>query len=91
MAWQEVHITRDTVHAYVPDKEDTQIVELSDTQVAEIWYLLAHTLMERGERVIGNNDDDEYKNDWYEQDYTPFKKCSTPELLELFKIFERAE
>ena len=91
MAWQEVCITEDRIVAYVPDEKDTKVFELSDIQVAEIWYLIAHTLMERGERVIGNYDDDEYKNDWYEKDYTPFENCSTPELLELFKVFKQAE
>ena len=91
MAWQEVYVPKNRTVAYIPEGKDTEVFELDDTQAAEIWYLLAHTLMGRGERVIGNYDDDEYKNDWYKKDYTPFKGCSTPDLLKLFKIFERAE
>jgi|TARA_R110000824_G_scaffold58540_1_gene158151 hypothetical protein len=83
MAWQEVHITRDTVHAYVPDKEDTQIKELTLTQAQHILYMLGQVLHERGEKVCEENlPDDEEKT---------FEYFSTPELWEFYRIFNRID
>tara|TARA_R110002020_G_scaffold140514_4_gene312062 strand:- start:184 stop:435 length:252 start_codon:yes stop_codon:yes gene_type:complete len=83
MAWQEVHITRDTIYAYVPDKEDSHIKELSPTQIAHIKFVLAQVLHERGEKVREENlPDDEEKT---------FAHFSTPELWEFYRILNRID
>lgn len=83
MGWQEVYITKD---AYVPDEEDTDVFEFNDTESAAIWFLLARTLMERGENVLSIDDPDELKDFWGHK-YKPFDELDTPDLLKLYKKF----
>lgn len=83
MGWQEVYITKD---AYVPDEEDTDVFEFNDTESAAIWFLLARTLMERGENVLSIDDPDELEDFWGHK-YKPFDELDTPDLLKLYKKF----
>ena len=85
MGWQEVYITKD---AYVPDEEDTDVFEFNGTESAAIWYLLARTLMERGENVLSIDDPDDLEMFWgQDEDYKPFDALDTPDLLKLYKKF----
>ena len=86
MAWQEVYVPKDPIEAYIPEEKDAEVFEFNDTESAEIWYLLARTLMERGENVLSIDDPDELEDFW-EKDYKPFNEWDTPDILKLYKKF----